>query len=179
MRISVLLAGVLVAAQGHPEPKPRTMAVRMLNCLYDGTDWQLKYPLLTAMSEIGEPLVVDVYTVLADDDKASDVRVLVSAPSYDTQVGISGSGAITTMHTPIVSEEDIWLEYEPMRTDVVTPGAVASPLPNAPSSFCKVNAARIRLQLNSFTRCGTLKHCDAMFFFPSSRSAEPSSARRV
>lgn len=115
-------AGVLVACLGHPTARPRAQAVRLLNSLYDGVDWQLQAPLEPAVSFVGKELSIDIYTTTdlsssasisggssfvglqtagdpegayATGGAAEAFRVLVSAPPYDTgSSGQSGPAAV-------------------------------------------------------------------------------------
>lgn len=54
--------GVLVACLGHHHARARGAAVRMLNSLYDGTDWQLPQAHAATVAFVGDKFQVDVLT---------------------------------------------------------------------------------------------------------------------
>ena len=104
-------AGVLVACLGHYSPRPRALAVRLLNALYDGVDWQVAAPLAPVMAQVGERATLDLYTAHplgAGGDRGEAFRILVSAPSFDLSFAGLGGDHLLTMHAPIVTMEEVW-----------------------------------------------------------------------
>jgi len=153
---------VLVACLGHYHARARGAAVRMLNCLYDGVDWQLAQAHRTSLAFVGEACEVEVSTthVLGEGEA---FRVLVSAPAFEW----SGPGAaehVVTLHEPSVEPEMVWV---PVR-GAAAAGAAAgdadtasltatAPQPGAgsqPLTWVRVPAHRVRLPLAAFSRCG-------------------------
>ena len=104
-------AGVLVACLGHYSPRPRNLAVKLLNALYDTVDWQLPEAHTATVATVGDPFVLSValrYT-LEDAEAAGEVfRVLVCAPPFEAG---SDSGVVLTMHEPKVIHEEAWVPH--------------------------------------------------------------------
>jgi hypothetical protein len=155
-----------VACLGHYHARARGAAVRMLNCLYDGVDWQLAQAHRTSLAFVGESCEVEVSTthVLGEGEA---FRVLVSAPAFEW----SGPGAaehVVTLHEPSVEAEMVWVPVRGVAagdaaTAAGTPPAggesltAAAPQPAAGSSpltWVRVPAHRVRLPLAAFSRCG-------------------------
>lgn len=171
--ICVYLAGVLVACMGHYAPRVRAHAVKMLNALYDGVDWQLYAPLPPVMAQVEDVAGLDLYTAhpLTLADAGEEFRVLMSAPPFDRAAAGSGIDHILTMHVPVVEEELVWARL-PLGTGesatspgggVVPPAAAASleekavasaTSPDGSCRYVRLRAYRVRLSFGAFTRCG-------------------------
>ena len=82
--------------------------MRLLNALYDATEWQLSEPLQASIKYVNQPLDIVVftnYTLLKEDGNNEEFRVLLSAPSFDRT---SGADQVITLHVPTVTTEDVW-----------------------------------------------------------------------
>lgn len=154
-----LPAGVLVACMGLANARARSAAVRLLNCLYDGTNWQQATAHPARVQFVGEALEVDVATaaaaaaapakaaINADADAGSaalaaspgvlpplgegqSFGILVSAPPYEWN-GPGGPEAVITLHAPdAVEAETVWV-----------PQVAAAALPGLPASTAAADAA--------------------------------------
>jgi len=157
--------GVLVALLGHASPRPRGMAVRLLNALYDGIDWQLADAHVPIIAEVGQALTVDVYTAYtlptvagATPGAANEAfRVAVCAPSFLTDGGAAEAGAeqVLTLHAPRVTTEEVWVAIR----DDGAPATAPAPAGDAtsPSSglrYLRTTVTHIHLTLAPFPRCG-------------------------
>jgi glycogen synthase len=131
--------GVLVACMGHYAPRPRGTAVRLLNALYDGTDWQLDAPFAAEATAVafaangngagGDRLTIEGHVcvgggaggestgddsaeeenALAARDAARGFRVLVCGARYDRATATTGADYVVTMHTPHVQTDWAWV----------------------------------------------------------------------
>lgn len=143
---------------GLANARARSAAVRLLNCLYDGTNWQQATAHPARVQFVGEALEIDVATAAAaaipspatdslnaDADagassgaagllpalgEGQSFGVLVSAPPYEWN-GPGGPEAVITLHAPdAVETETVWV-----------PQVAAAPLPGLPSSTAAADAA--------------------------------------
>ena len=133
------IEGVLVACLGHASLRPRAQAVRLLNALYDGVDWQLVEPLVPVIAYVGDDFCVDVFTTDdinelygggngdgdgngaeggGDSGAAPVFRVLVSAPPFGY---VGAGGAAPQIGLPDASELDG--EGEQHQGEAARPGA--------------------------------------------------------
>ena len=133
------IEGVLVACLGHASLRPRAQAVRLLNALYDGVDWQLVEPLVPVIAYVGDEFCVDVFTTDdinelygggngesdgdgaeggGDSGAAPVFRVLVSAPPFGY---VGAGGAAPQIGLPDASELDG--EGEQQQGEAARPGA--------------------------------------------------------
>ena len=131
------IEGVLVACLGHASLRPRAQAVRLLNALYDGVDWQLVEPIVPVIAYVGDEFCVDVFTTDdidelygggggdgdgadggGDSSAAPVFRVLVSAPPFGY---VGAGGAAPQIGLPDASEHDG--EGEQQQGEAARPGA--------------------------------------------------------
>lgn len=157
-----------MACLGHYAARPRGQAVRLLNALYDGIDWQLAQAHDPIVAFVGEAATVDVYTSYQLASGGGDTgipevfRVLVSAPSFNAEGAPAGTPEhLLTIHTPSVTAEEVWLPVASASAAAGKNGAGSPPADGAaaPSggdgvSYVRATVTRVQLSLAPFTRCG-------------------------
>lgn len=157
MRVAVRIpAATLIACMGHVAVRPRGLAVRLLNALYDGCDWQIAEPYKPVIKFVNEAFRVDVFTTHGlEGEEATDgssnaassaqptFRVLVSAPAFG---GASGAAVdhVVTMHVPVVTKEEVLIPLPADEEEGDDVPAHAAPTP----------VYRVTLDLSAFPRCG-------------------------
>eukprot|EP01138_Halocafeteria_seosinensis_P003736 gb/GECG01003819.1/.p1 GENE.gb/GECG01003819.1/~~gb/GECG01003819.1/.p1 ORF type:complete len:2286 (+),score=259.53 gb/GECG01003819.1/:1-6858(+) len=93
--------GILIACLGHFWPNARRRAIRLLNILYDGVNWQLDSPFQPIICTTEDSFEINV-SVSSACRGNEDFRFLVCAPSFNMN---SPRSNMVTIHSPTYKRE--------------------------------------------------------------------------